>query len=101
MTALYLIVNAFTNKDDSIIVLTPVYYPFHNAVKDNERNLITCDLKNDNGIFTIDFEKLENEIIKNKVKLIIFCNPHNPVGRVWTNEEIERVLKFLKSIIYI
>ena len=97
VTALYLIVNAFTNKDDSIIVLTPVYYPFHNAVKYNERNLITCDLKNDNGIFTIDFEKLENKIIKNKVKLIIFCNPHNPVGRVWTNEEIERVLEISKK----
>ena len=91
VTALYLTVNAFTNKEDSIIILTPVYYPFHNAVKDNERNLITCDLKNDNGIFTIDFEKLEDEIIKNKVKLIIFCNPHNPVGRVWTKDEIEKV----------
>ena len=91
VTALYLIVNAFTNKNDSVIILTPVYYPFHNAIKDNERNLITCDLKNDNGIFTIDFEKLEDEIIKNKVKLIIFCNPHNPVGRVWTKEEMEKV----------
>lgn len=97
VTALYLIVNAFTNKEDGIIILTPVYYPFHNAVKDNERNLITCDLKNDNGIFTIDFEKLEDKIIKNKVKLIIFCNPHNPVGRVWTKEEIEKVFEICKK----
>ena len=97
VTALYLIVNVFTNKEDGIIILTPVYYPFHNAVKDNERNLITCDLKNDNGIFTIDFEKLEDKIIKNKVKLIIFCNPHNPVGRVWTKEEIEKVFEICKK----
>ena len=97
VTALYLIVNAFTNKEDGIIILTPVYYPFHNAVKDNERNLITCDLKNDNGIFTIDFEKLEDKIIKNKVKLIIFCNPHNPVGRVWTKEEIEKVFEICQK----
>ena len=97
VTALYLIVNAFTNKEDGIIILTPVYYPFHNAVKDNERNLITCDLKNDNGIFTIDFEKLEDKIIKNKVKLIIFCNPHNPVGRVWTKEEMEKVFEICKK----
>ena len=97
VTAIYLIVNAFTNKGDGIIILTPVYYPFHNAVKDNERKLITCDLKNDNGIFSIDFEKLESEIIKNKAKLIIFCNPHNPVGRVWTKEEIEKVFEICKK----
>ena len=97
VTALYLIVNAFTNKNDSAIILTPVYYPFHNAIKDNERNLITCDLKNDNGIFTIDFEKLEDKITKNKVKLIIFCNPHNPVGRVWTKEEMEKVFEICQK----
>ena len=97
VTALYLIVNAFTDKGDGIIILTPVYYPFHNAVKDNERKLITCDLKNDNGIFSIDFEKLESEIIKNKAKLIIFCNPHNPVGRVWTKEEIAKVFEICKK----
>ncbi len=97
VNALYLIVNAFTDKGDNIIILTPVYYPFHNAVKDNERNLISCDLKNDNGIFSIDFEEFENKIIKNKVKLLIFCNPHNPVGRVWTNDEIEKVFEICKK----
>lgn len=96
VTALYWLVNAFTNKGEAVIILTPVYYPFHNAVKDNERTLITCDLKNDNGIFSIDFEELENKIIKNKVKLLIFCNPHNPVGRVWTKDEIEKVFEICK-----
>lgn len=96
VTALYWLVNAFTNKGEAVIILTPVYYPFHNAVKDNERTLITCDLKNDNGIFSIDFEELENKIIKNKVKLLIFCNPHNPVGRVWTKDEIEKVFAICK-----
>lgn len=97
VSALYLIVNAFTEKGDNIIILTPVYYPFHNAVKDNERNLIVCDLKNDNGIFSIDFEEFENKIIKNRVKLLIFCNPHNPVGRVWTEEEMEKVFEICKK----
>lgn len=97
VSALYLIVNAFTEKGDNIIILTPVYYPFHNAIKDNERNLIVCDLKNDNGIFSIDFEEFENKIIKNKVKLLIFCNPHNPVGRVWTEEEMEKVFEICKK----
>lgn len=75
----------------------PVYYPFHNAVKDNGRKLIRCELKNDNGIFSIDFEKLEDDIIKNNVKLIIFCNPHNPVGRVWTDEEIDKTFDICKK----
>lgn len=97
VTSLYWIINAFTNKGDSILILTPVYYPFHNAVKDNDRNLIKCELKNDNGIFSIDFEKLEDDIIKNNVKLIIFCNPHNPVGRVWTDEEIDKTFDICKK----
>ena len=90
VTALYWIVNAFTDKNDSVIILTPVYYPFSNAVKDNDRKLITVDLKNDNGIFSIDFDMFEKKIIENKPKLFIFCNPHNPVGRVWTDEEIDK-----------
>ena len=96
VTSLYWIVNAFTNIYDSIIILTPVYYPFHNVVKDNKRKLIKCELKNDNGVFSIDFEKLEDDIIKNNVKLIIFCNPHNPVGRVWTYEEIDNIFDICK-----
>ena len=90
VTALYWIVNALTDKNDSVIILTPVYYPFSNAVKDNDRKLITVDLKNDNGIFSIDFDMFEKKIIENKPKLFIFCNPHNPVGRVWTDEEIDK-----------
>ena len=90
VTALYWIVNAFTDKNDSVIILTPVYYPFTNAVKENDRKLITVDLKNDNGIFSIDFDMFEKKIIENKPKLFIFCNPHNPVGRVWTDEEIDK-----------
>ena len=96
VTSIYWLVNAFTQKNDSIIILTPVYYPFHNAVKDNGRNLIECVLNNDNGIFSIDFDRLENDIVKNNVKMMIFCNPHNPVGRVWTDEEIDKAFDICK-----
>ncbi|MEI0603000.1 MalY/PatB family protein [Brachyspira alvinipulli] len=96
VTALYWLINAFTNKNDSVIILTPVYYPFSNAVKDNERKLITVDLKNYNGIFSIDFDMFEKKIIENKPKLFIFCNPHNPVGRVWTDEEIDKTFDICK-----
>lgn len=97
VTALYWLVNAFTDEGDGIIIFTPVYYPFHNAVKDNNRKLVKCELKNDNGIFSIDFDKFENDIIKNDVKLMIFCNPHNPVGRVWTDEEIEKTFEICRK----
>ena len=71
VTAIYCFVNIFTKVDDAILILTPVYYPFHNAVKDNNRKLITCDLKNTDGYFTIDYEEVEKKIVENKVKLFI------------------------------
>ncbi|WP_291635546.1 MalY/PatB family protein [Clostridium sp.] len=92
VTALYWFVNAFTELGDSVIIITPVYYPFHNAVKDNGRKLITSELININGAYTIDFQGFENSIIENDVKLFIQCSPHNPAGRVWTEEELDKVL---------
>ena len=95
--ALYLFVNAFTKPNDSVIIITPVYYPFHNAVKDNGRKLITSELINTNGVYTIDFENFEKSIVKSDVKLFIQCSPHNPVGRVWTEEELDKVLSICKK----
>lgn len=97
VTALYWLVNAFTNLSDSVIIITPVYYPFHNAVNDNGRKLITSELINTKGVYTIDFENFEKSIIENHVKLFIQCSPHNPVGRVWTEEEeLDKVLSICK-----
>ena len=97
VTAIYCFVNIFTKVDDSILILTPVYYPFHNAVKDNNRKLITCDLKNTDGYFTIDYDEVEKKIVENKVKLFIQCSPHNPAGRVWKEEELARILEICKK----
>ncbi|PIM80796.1 MalY/PatB family protein [Fusobacterium pseudoperiodonticum] len=97
VTAIYCFVNIFTKVDDAILILTPVYYPFHNAVKDNNRKLITCDLKNTDGYFTIDYEEVEKKIVENKVKLFIQCSPHNPAGRVWKEEELARILEICKK----
>ncbi len=97
VTALYWFVNAFTKISDSVIIITPVYYPFHNAVKDTGRNLITSELINTNGVYTIDFENFEKNIIENHVKLFIQCSPHNPVGRVWTEVELDKVLSICKK----
>ena len=97
VTAIYCFVNIFTKIDDAILILTPVYYPFHNAVKDNNRKLITCDLKNTDGYFTIDYDEVEKKIVENKVKLFIQCSPHNPAGRVWKEEELARILEICKK----
>ncbi|MDD6188644.1 MAG: pyridoxal phosphate-dependent aminotransferase [Clostridiales bacterium] len=81
-------VGAFTQPGDSCIILSPCYYPFMEAVKDTGRNLVCSILKNNNGAYTIDFEDFEKKIKDNDVKLFILCSPHNPVGRVWTKEEL-------------
>lgn len=93
VAALYWTVNMYTKPDDSVIILTPVYYPFHNCVKDSGRNLITCDLNYDKGVYTVDFDEFEKQITDHEVKLFILCSPHNPVGRVWSEEELERLLE--------
>ena len=97
VTAIYCFVNIFTKVDDAILILTPVYYPFHNAVKDNNRKLITCDLKNTDGYFTIDYDEVEKKIVENNVKLFIQCSPHNPAGRVWKEEELAKILGICKK----
>lgn len=97
VTAISWCINAFTNHQDACLILTPVYYPFHNVVTNNERKLVTVDLINDNGYFSMDYEKIEEEIIKNKVKLFIQCSPHNPAGRVWTEEELRKIFEICKK----
>lgn len=91
------IVQMMTNPKDPVIVLTPVYYPFLYAVTNNDRTLITSDLINDHGTYSIDFEDFEQKIIDNHVKLFIFCSPHNPVGRVWKKEELDKLVAICKK----
>ncbi len=90
-------VQAFSNAGDAVIVLTPVYYPFLNAVEDNGRKLVTSDLVNENGSYSIDFDDFEKKILENAVKLFILCSPHNPVGRVWKREELSALFEICKK----
>lgn len=91
VTAFCLGILAFTKEGDRIIIQTPVYPPFHSGVKDNNRVMIQNELVEKDGYYTIDFEDFEKKIIDNNVKLFILCNPHNPVGRVWSKEELEKM----------
>lgn len=98
VTALAWLINAFTYPGDACLILTPVYYPFRSVVKNNNRQLVMVDLKYDeNGYFTIDLDAMERAIVENKVKLFIQCSPHNPVGRVWREEELESVLALCRK----
>ncbi|MHA0856671.1 MalY/PatB family protein [Paenibacillus sp. CMAA1364] len=85
--ALSLIVQAFTQPDDKVIIQTPVYPPFYQVVKNHGRELIQNPLRLINGTYTMDLDQLESQI-DDRVKLLILCSPHNPVGRVWTKEEL-------------
>lgn len=91
------IVQFMTVPEDAVMITTPVYYPFMNAVKNNGRKLITSDLVNTNGTYTIDFLDFEQKIVENDVKLFIFCSPHNPVGRVWTRKELKTLLDICRK----
>lgn len=91
------LVQILTDEKDAVIVNTPVYYPFLDAVKNNHRTLICSDLKNENGIYTIDFDDFEKKITEHNVKLFILCSPHNPAGRVWKEEELKRLFEICKK----
>ncbi|MDF2588479.1 MAG: pyridoxal phosphate-dependent aminotransferase [Anaerocolumna sp.] len=86
--AICMAIKALTNKGDAVLIQRPVYYPFSESIVSNERILINSPLILKDGSYHMDFEDFENKIEENNVKLFILCNPHNPVGRVWTREEL-------------
>lgn len=88
--ALYWIVQNYTEKGDKVIIQPPVYHRFKGAIEDNQRIVVENPLKLVDGKYYMDFEDLEKKI-DSKVKLLFLCSPHNPVGRVWTNEELTRL----------
>ena len=88
--ALSYAIRAFTEPGDNIIIQSPVYHPFYNTIRNNERNVITNPLIYEHGKYYMDFEDLESKI-DSRTKLLVLCSPHNPVGRVWTKEELVRL----------
>lgn len=81
-------IQAYTQPGDSILIHDPVYHPFANMVKANERNLVTSPLGIEDGHFVMDLTDMEAKIKNNQVKMLILCIPHNPGGRVWTKAEL-------------
>ena len=89
VNAIYICIKALTNAGDGVVIQQPVYYPFESAVRHTQRKLLINQLIYQNGRYTIDFADFENKI--KQAKLFILCSPHNPVGRVWTREELIRM----------
>ena len=84
-------IRAFTIKGDAVLIQQPVYYPFANMIRQNERVIVDNPLRLIEGRYEIDFADFEQKIIEHRVKLFILCSPHNPVGRVWTRAELEQI----------
>ena len=84
-------VRAFTNPGDGIVIQTPVYPPFYRAVRENGRTLLENPLKLVDGHYEMDFDDLEDKLSRPTTTAMILCSPHNPVGRVWTRAELQRV----------
>lgn len=90
--ALAMAVRAYTEEGDAVLIQQPVYYPFSEVVEDNKRRLVINELvQHEDGKYYIDYEDFEKKIVSENVKLFILCNPHNPVGRVWTKEELATI----------
>lgn len=90
--ALAMAVQAFTQENDAVMIQQPVYYPFSGVIKDNGRRIIDNTLVQDEtGSYHMDLVDFEEKIVKEKVKLFFLCNPHNPVGRAWNREELEKI----------
>ena len=84
-------IQAFTKEGEAVLINTPVYPPFARSIKLNNRRLITNSLVEKDGLFEIDFDQLERDFVEEDVKLYILCNPHNPGGRVWEKEVLEKI----------
>ena len=90
--ALAMTVKAYTKPGDSVLLQLPVYYPFSEVIEDNGRKVVSNDLYlGDDNRYHMNFEDFEQKIINEKIKLFFLCNPHNPVGRVWTEAELMRL----------
>lgn len=89
--ALAMAVQAFTEEGDAVMIQTPVYYPFKNVIESNGRRIVDNTLVQEkDGRYHMDVRGFEEKILREKVKLFLLCNPHNPVGRVWSRKNWSR-----------
>ena len=91
VAAISSIVRKLTTPAENVLIQAPVYNIFYNSIINNGRNVLSSDLVYDGGEYSIDFEDLEAKLALPQTSLMILCNPHNPVGRIWTKEELSKI----------
>lgn len=96
-TAIALIIENFSDKGDGVIIQPPVFMEFKDTIRKTRRRIIKNPLKFEEGQYSFDFESLEEKAKQEKNKILIVCNPHNPVGRVWSEQEFERIVDICKE----
>ena len=89
--ALNMLMQAFAQPGDQVVIQPPVYYPFFNAIRNNGQQVLLNDLQEENGRYQMNFEDLEMKLKDPRTTVMILCSPHNPVGRVWDRNELQRV----------
>ena len=89
--AIAMAIKAYTKEGEAVIIQQPVYYPFCEMIISNNRKLVNSPLVLKDGHYETDFDDFEKKIVENNVKLFILCSPHNPVGRVWSKEELKKI----------
>lgn len=89
--ALSTAVKAFTNEGESVLIQKPVYYPFFNIINSLQRKVVNSSIILKNNHYEIDFDDFERKIVQENVKMFILCSPHNPGGRVWTKQELQKI----------
>ena len=89
--AISAVVRRISNIGDNVLVQAPVYNVFYNSIENNGRHVLSNDLQFDGSNYTVDWEDLEQKLALPLTTLMIFCNPHNPVGKVWTQAEVQKI----------
>ena len=97
VNAMYQVINSFTKENDHILINTPLYPPFKDSIIKTKRKVVESKMINNNGYFTLDYQDIENKFKTKKVKMLMFCSPHNPIGRVWKKAELEKLFGLCKK----
>lgn len=93
IAAIAFCIQGMTGPGDGVVLPTPMYHPFQHIIRDNGRKLLECPMKEERGRYVLDLEDLEAKLKAPGTRMLLFCNPHNPVGRAWTSEELELVCR--------
>lgn len=95
--AVKLAILAFTNEGEGVLINRPIYTPFTGKILETNRVVVNSSLVNNDGYYTVDFEDFEKKVADENTKLMILCHPHNPTGRIWTDNELKKMTELCKK----